>query len=709
MCVVVVLALAIAVVQAGASEVPQSTKTLGAKNTRQLINPLMMKDPSSLLTELQEMVHSGGAPAFDMVSMIKSTIQDAIMPGLQATRNASASETTEHLDAIQLCNNQSKTRADEIAGSIQESVNTARSLHAACRDAQKTMYHHNLTNADSYCVKLGKFLHEAKPLSITTGYTRADAVNYVKSVSINANMCGGSVVTELADNCTGKEEELRSKETECLQKQKYFEEVFCTWKEKLELSCQDLDSCHSTAVTAYWHHVDKTETLLEKWDVETAALHKILCYCNVWLSDMDEADNRSQHNATHFDVCKDQTHTADPVDHGTPAAKVACPLDSVVCHPGKTCFVQEYSGFFDFVATVVPCTQGSVVPTTEAPTTEAPTTEAPTTEAPATTEAPTTKAPTTEAPTTEAPTTEAPATEAPTTEAPTTEAPTTEAPTTDTPTTEAPATEAPTTEAPTTEAPTTEAPATEAPATEAPTTEAPTTEACNWDCYLARYPDLQKAFGNDQGAADRHYTDHGKTEGRDCTCSEACNWDCYVARYPDLQKAFGNDQGAANRHYTDHGKAEGRDCTCSEAPTTEPPTTEAPTTDAPTTEAPTTEAPTTEAPTTEAPTTEAPTTEAPTTEGRDLYTFGEKGMLDGCPLGYSGIFGATVCKQAADDLGYYMRSGTSKHGNAYPGCYFYESSKMAYFNTHPDPDGTWHTANAGQICMLEAATAAPSP
>jgi len=234
-------------------------------------------------------------------------------------------------------------------------------------------------------------------------------------------------------------------------------------------------------------------------------------------------------------------------------------------------------------------------------------------------------------------------------------------------------------------------------------------EACNWDCYVARYPDLQEAFGIDPGAASHHYTNHGKAEGRDCTCSETCNWDCYLARYPDLQKAFGNDQGAANRHYTDHGKAEGRDCTCSEAPTTEPPTTEAPTTDAPTTEAPTTEAPTTEAPTTEAPTTEAPTTEAPTTEGRDLYTFGEKGMLDGCPLGYSGIFGATVCKQAADDLGYYMRSGTSKHGNAYPGCYFYESSKMAYFNTHPDPDGTWHTANAGQICMLEAATAAPSP
>jgi len=367
--VVVVLVLATAVVQAAASEVPHIPKTLGEKKLRQLVNPLMMRDPSAMLAELEEMVHSGGAPAFDMVSMIKSTIQDSIMPGLQATRKASASETTEHLDAIQLCNDQAKARAAEIAGSIQESVNTARSLHAACRDAEKSMYHHNLTNADSYCVKLGKFLHEAAPLSITQGSTKSEAVNYVKSVSINSNMCSGSVVTELADNCTGKEEELRSKGTECLQKQKYFEEVFCTWKEKMLLNCQDLESCHSTAVTAYWHHVDKTKALLEKWDVETAALQKILCYCNVWLSDMDEADNRSQHNATHFDVCSDQTYTADHVDHGTPASKVACPLASVTCHPGKDCFLEEYSGFRDFVATVVPCT-------TEAPTTEAPSMEA---------------------------------------------------------------------------------------------------------------------------------------------------------------------------------------------------------------------------------------------------------------------------------------------------------------------------------------------
>merc|ERR1712106_392327 len=96
-----------------------------------------------------------------------------------------------------------------------------------------------------------------------------------------------------------------------------------------ELNCQELDRCHSTAVIAYQHHVNKTEILLEKWNVETAALQKILCYCNVWLSDMDDCDNRSQHNATQFDVCKDQSCSPDAVDHGTPALKASCPLKSV--------------------------------------------------------------------------------------------------------------------------------------------------------------------------------------------------------------------------------------------------------------------------------------------------------------------------------------------------------------------------------------------
>jgi len=41
---------------------------------------------------------------------------------------------------------------------------------------------------------------------------------------------------------------------------------------------------------------------------------------------------------------------------------------------------------------------------------------------------------------------------------------------------------------------------------------------CDYGCYLNRYEDLQNAFGGDRVAAMNHYRDHGRHEGRDCTC-----------------------------------------------------------------------------------------------------------------------------------------------------------------------------------------------
>jgi len=59
----------------------------------------------------------------------------------------------------------------------------------------------------------------------------------------------------------------------------------------LEANCKALATCHSNAVAAYSDHVTKTRTLVEKWDMETAALEKILCFCNVWRNEKDEQDN----------------------------------------------------------------------------------------------------------------------------------------------------------------------------------------------------------------------------------------------------------------------------------------------------------------------------------------------------------------------------------------------------------------------------------
>ena len=550
------LLLASAVAQAAASEVPHVTKALGGKKTRQFGESLM-KDPSSMLAEFEEMVHSGEAPAFDLVSTIKNIILDEIMQCLQTVRDVAANETADRLAAIELCNDESKARADQIEASEQDSVNTARSLHAVCRDAQKTMYYHNLTSADSYCVKLGKFLHETKALSIAGSRTRAEAVDYVKSASVNANMCSHSEVSELDYNCTQKEEELRIKEVECSQKQEVFELAFCAWKRALEQNCEELDKCHSTALTAYQHHVNKTELLLEKWNVETAALQKILCYCNVWLSDMDEGDNRSQHNVTQFDVCKSETYKPDSVNHGTPAEKAACPLTLVECYPGQDCFNQEYSSFLDFVATVVPCV--------------------------------------------------------------------------------------------------------------------PPVPPCSGDFALGEvgmvdgcplgYSGIFEETICEQAAVPLHLE-----APRGANPISSLYPGCYFNHNATYFNTHPNPDGS---EHTEHA---GQVCMC-EARATDPPTTTPP-----------------------PPTTPPPTTTSSLCSGD--FALGEIGMVDGCPLGYSGIFEETICEQAAGPLGLEAPRGANPISSLYPGCYF--NHNATYFNTHPNPDGSEHTEHAGQVCMCEA-------
>ena len=218
------------------------------------------------------------------------------------------------------------------------------------------MYDHNLTHSASYCVRLDKFLNGAGPLEIVAGSIRDSSVRYVKWAS-STNMCSHTKVTELDNGCTASEAELADKKIECSSAQRSFESEFCSWKAELEANCKQLDTCYSTTGMAYDNHVSKTRTLVEKWNVETAALQKILCYCNVWLSEKDGGDNRSEHNATQFEVCKDQTHAPSHVDYGTPDDKVECLLTSVANHPGTPGFItQEYENYTFFVDTVNPCT-----------------------------------------------------------------------------------------------------------------------------------------------------------------------------------------------------------------------------------------------------------------------------------------------------------------------------------------------------------------
>ena len=101
-----------------------------------------------------------------------------------------------------------------------------------------------------------------------------------------------------------------------------------------------------------------------KWDAETAALQKILCYLNTWLNEIDAADNRSQHNASHFNVCKDkQTYVPLPMNYSTRPEKASLST-SVANLPETSGFiVQEYINFLDFIHAVVQeAVTGSLTP-----------------------------------------------------------------------------------------------------------------------------------------------------------------------------------------------------------------------------------------------------------------------------------------------------------------------------------------------------------
>jgi len=383
MCMPVAFMFAVAVVQANpcssGRECPGSSKpqnVVSLLQTKLHMNmledgQLTIKDPSAMLTELEGMVRSGETPTFDLVSLIKDIIENQIMPGLRDTQDAAAQDTVDALSVIDSCHNQSKVNEGKIQEEEEVAVSTARSEHAACRQAEEGLFDHNLTDSDSYCVKLGEFLNAATALEIPAGSARDGSFQYVKA-ACGKNMCNNPKVTDLDNGCSAQESLLADKKAECLIKQGTFERAFCTWKIVLEANCKELNTCHSGAVTAYNTHVAKRQTLVAKWNVETAALKKIHCHCSVWMSGTDDGangDGRSQHNATQFEVCKNQTHTADPVNYGTPATKVPCLLTSVGEYPGTSDFItQEYSSFIKFAATAVPCAEAvTAAPTTVAP------------------------------------------------------------------------------------------------------------------------------------------------------------------------------------------------------------------------------------------------------------------------------------------------------------------------------------------------------
>ena len=99
-------------------------------------------------------------------------------------------------------------------------------------------------------------------------------------------------------------------------------------------------------------------------------------------------------------------------------------------------------------------------------------------------------------------------------------------------------------------------------------------EAFNVNTYKNRYPDLRAAYGNDLKKYFEHYLKIGKSEKRSgegtsnligsitiyngIDYSEVYDYNYYVNAYPDIKKAFSDDDTRVLEHFVVSGMAEGR-------------------------------------------------------------------------------------------------------------------------------------------------------
>lgn len=91
----------------------------------------------------------------------------------------------------------------------------------------------------------------------------------------------------------------------------------------------------------------------------------------------------------------------------------------------------------------------------------------------------------------------------------------------------------------------------------------------NYNYYVNKYPDIKRAFGNNDYKALQHFALYGMNEGR----QGSANFDVgsYYNRYADLRRAFGTNWQRYYIHYIRYGRLEGRsavDCTSLKNPTT---------------------------------------------------------------------------------------------------------------------------------------------
>jgi len=314
------------------------------------------KSAQKLLEDVQALVKNGGDE--EGIETIQKLVDEELIPGLQATHKATQDEVNVNLDAIKSCNTASTTKQNTVK-SDEQSTDTARKAHAACREEEK-----NKNSASSgRCKELDDFLNGINsPASLPGGRAREEMVKYVETVSSYFCPSGeskGDEVTKLDDACTAAEAERAKHQAECTSKQTQFESDFCTWRAELTEACDELGTCYATAVEAWKTHREATKPVIENWKVEFKSLHKIKCYVSVFMNDNDAKTV----DASQYEKCKgtEADDSAMDIDFGTPADKIACDLSPVATYPGTEAFpTTEYSAFSDLVAAPLACLQGSV-------------------------------------------------------------------------------------------------------------------------------------------------------------------------------------------------------------------------------------------------------------------------------------------------------------------------------------------------------------
>ena len=79
-------------------------------------------------------------------------------------------------------------------------------------------------------------------------------------------------------------------------------------------------------------------------------------------------------------------------------------------------------------------------------------------------------------------------------------------------------------------------------------------------CYINRYADLRRAFGTNLNYAKEHYYKSGRHQRREFTCGQTlADWECYLARHPDLPWS---EASYGESHFFEYGWHEGRTSYC---------------------------------------------------------------------------------------------------------------------------------------------------